>query len=40
LRNITNELGAVESEETDFKRLLNTKLIEIEKLKKEGYSLH
>jgi chromosome segregation ATPase len=40
LRNTTNELGEVESEECELKKLLNSKLIEIEKLKKEGISLH
>ena len=40
LRNTTNELGEVEEEEAELKRSLNSKLIEIEKLKKEGLSLH
>ena len=40
LRNTTKELGEVEEEETDLKKHLNSKLIEIEKLKKEGLSLH
>lgn len=40
LRNITNEMGEVEEEETELKKRLNSKLIEIEKLKKEGASLH
>jgi uncharacterized coiled-coil DUF342 family protein len=40
LRNITNEMGEVEEEETELKKRLNSKLIEIEKLKKEGSSLH
>ena len=35
LRNTTNELREVEEEEADIKKSLNTKLIEIEKLKKE-----
>ena len=40
LRNTTNELREVEEEEADIKKSLNTKLIEIEKLKKESLSLH
>jgi hypothetical protein len=33
-------LGEVEEEEAELKRSLNSKVIEIEKLKKEGASLH
>lgn len=40
LRNTTNELKEVEEEEAELKKLLNAKLIEIEKLKKESVSLH
>lgn len=40
LRNTTNELKEVEEEEAELKKLLNSKLIEIEKLKKESLSLH
>lgn len=40
LRSATNELGAVEAEDSEIKKRLNTKMIEIEKLKKEGISLH
>lgn len=40
MRNVTNELAAVEEEEANMKRNLNSKMFEIEKLKKEGVSLH
>ena len=33
-------MGAVEAEDSEIKKRLNTKMIEIEKLKKEGVSLH
>ena len=33
-------MGEVEEEEAELKRSLNSKLIEIEKLKKEGLSLY
>jgi hypothetical protein len=40
MRSVTNELTAVEEEEAQLKKLLNSKLFEVEKLKKEGLSLH
>ena len=40
LRNTNTELGEVEEGEAELKKLLNSKTVEIEKLKKEGLFLH
>lgn len=40
LKNINNELREVQLEEAELKNLLNGKLFEVEKLKREGLLQH
>jgi len=40
MRRCSNELRDAEAEEEELKKVLSSKMIEIEKLKKDGVSLH